>query len=229
MVGLLLLSFFAGDVSALSVTVNDVECVSEYVFYEGDGVSGNFVVLEHVPSFTLSTLVNISDGILIDVSFVVPNNLGIGVEPWFLKPQVSSPAGNVVHSVKGTSGDKFEFRAPSSGMYKFCFHNPHSTPETVSFYIHIGHIPNEHDLAKDEHLDPINVKIAELREALEAVTAEQKFLKARDTRHRRTNESTRKRVIFYTLGEYILLAIASALQVVYIRRLFSKSVGYNRV
>ena len=35
-----------------------------------------------------------------------------------------------------------------------------------------------------EHLDPINVKIAELREALESVTAEQKYLKARDTRHR---------------------------------------------
>lgn len=105
-------------------------------------------------------------------------------------------------------------------MYKFCFHNPYSTPETVSFYIHIGHIPTEHDLAKDgssdimfslhlylivghsncnvillllylsspstftEHLDPINVKIAELREALESVTAEQKYLKARDARHR---------------------------------------------
>ncbi|XP_058212105.1 transmembrane emp24 domain-containing protein p24beta3 [Rhododendron vialii] len=203
MVGLLLLSFFAGDVSALSVTVNDVECVSEFVFYEGDSVSGNFVVVDH------------------DI-FWSSDHPGID----FI---VSSPAGNVVHSVKGTSGDKFEFRAPSSGMYKFCFHNPHSTPETVSFYIHIGHIPNEHDLAKDEHLDPINVKIAELREALESVTAEQKYLKARDARHRRTNESTRKRVIFYTLGEYILLAIASALQVVYIRRLFSKSVGYNRV
>lgn len=63
--------------------------------------------------------------------------------------QVSSPAGNVVHSVKRTSGDKFEFKAPRSGMHKFCFHNPHSTPETVSFYIHVGHIPNEHDLAKD--------------------------------------------------------------------------------
>lgn len=35
-----------------------------------------------------------------------------------------------------------------------------------------------------EHLDPVNVKIAELREALESVTAEQKYLKARDTRHR---------------------------------------------
>lgn len=43
------------------------------------------------------------------------------------------------------------------------------------------------------------------------------------------NESTRKRVVLYTVGEYIMLAAASALQVVYIRRLFSKSIGYNRV
>ncbi|KAF2284288.1 hypothetical protein GH714_020248 [Hevea brasiliensis] len=122
--------------------------------------------------------------------------------------QVTSPADNVVHSVKGTSGDKFEFKAPRSGMYKFCIHNPYSTSETVSFYVHVGHIPNEHDLAKDEHLNPINVKIAELREALESVTAEQKYLKARDARHRRSNhESTRKRVIGYTVAEYILLAI----------------------
>lgn len=35
-----------------------------------------------------------------------------------------------------------------------------------------------------EHLDPINVKIAELREALESVTAEQLYLRARDVRHR---------------------------------------------
>ncbi|PSR92762.1 Transmembrane emp24 domain-containing protein [Actinidia chinensis var. chinensis] len=202
LVGLLLLSFVR-DLSALSVTVNDVECVYEYVIYEGDSVSGNFVVVDH------------------DI-FWSSDHPGIDFT-------ATSPAGNVVHTLKGTSGDKFEFKAPRSGMYKFCFHNPHSTPETVSFYIHVGHIPNEHDLAKDEHLDPINVKIAELREALESVISEQKYLKARDARHRRTNESTRKRVVLYTLGEYILLALSSALQVVYIRRLFSKSVAYNRV
>lgn len=39
-------------------------------------------------------------------------------------------------------------------------------------------------LLGSEHLDPINVKIAELREALESITIEQKYLKARDTRHR---------------------------------------------
>ncbi|KAJ9182176.1 hypothetical protein P3X46_006200 [Hevea brasiliensis] len=198
-----LLFTLIGRISSLSVTVNDVECVYEYVLYEGDTVSGNFVVVDH------------------DI-FWSSDHPGIDLT-------VTSPLDNVVHTVKGTSGDKFEFKAPRSGMYKFCFHNPYSTPETVSFYIHVGHIPNEHDLAKDEHLNPINVKIAELREALESVTAEQKYLKARDARHRRTNESTRKRVIGYTVGEYILLAIVSILQVVYIRRLFSKSVAYNRV
>ncbi|XP_040991689.1 transmembrane emp24 domain-containing protein p24beta3-like [Juglans microcarpa x Juglans regia] len=200
---LLVLFNFLGRISSLSVTVNDVECVYEYVLYEGDNVSGNFVVVDH------------------DI-FWSSDHPGIDFT-------VTSPAGNEVKTLKGTSGDKFEFKAPQSGMYKFCFHNPYSTPETVSFYIHVGHIPNEHDLAKDEHLNPLNVKIAELREALESVTAEQKYLKARDARHRRTNESTRKRVVFYTVGEYIMLAVASALQVIYIRQLFSKSVAYNRV
>ncbi|KAL0388540.1 UNVERIFIED_CONTAM: Transmembrane emp24 domain-containing protein p24beta3 [Sesamum radiatum] len=203
LLGLLLLSLVSRT-SALSVTVNDIECVYEYVLYEGDTVSGNFVVVDH------------------DI-FWSSDHPGIDFT-------VTSPAGNTVHTLKGTSGDKFEFKAPRSGMYKFCFHNPYSTPETVSFYIHVGHIPTEHDLAKDGlTLDPINVKIAELREALESVTAEQKYLKARDARHRHTNESTRRRVIFYTVAEYILLALVSGLQVVYIRKLFSKSVAYNRV
>ncbi|KAJ6846710.1 transmembrane emp24 domain-containing protein p24beta3 [Iris pallida] len=190
-------------VSALSITVNDVECVYEFVPFEGDTVSGNFVVVDH------------------DI-FWGSDHPGIDLV-------VTSPGGNTVHTMKGTSGDKFEFKAPRGGMYKFCFHNPQRTRESVSFYIHSGHIPNEHQIAKDEHLDPINVKIAELREALESVTAEQKYLKAREARHRYTNESTRSRLIFYAVMEYLILAGASAVQVVYICSLFSKSVAYNRV
>lgn len=188
---------------ALSVTVTDTECIHDFVPYEGDTVSGNFVVVDH------------------DI-FWSSDHPGIDLT-------VTSPAGNTVLELKGKSGDKFDFKAPRGGMYKFCFHNPYGAPETVSFYIHVGHIPNEHNLAKDEHLDPINVKIAELKEALESVTAEQKYLKAREARHRHTNESTRKRVMFYTMAEYLAFMGASALQVVYIRRLFSKNVAYNRV
>ncbi|KAG4160810.1 hypothetical protein ERO13_D01G022000v2 [Gossypium hirsutum] len=213
LIGLLLLNF-VNNVSSLSLTITKVDCVYEIVRSEGDIVSGNFVVVDHHIFWS-------SDHPGIDFS-------------------ITSPGGGILHNLKGTSGDKFSFKAPRSGLYQFCFHNPLSTPETIAFYIHIGHIPNEHNLAKNEHLDPIIVKIAELREALEAVTTEQKYLKARDAVHRRNlmirylyldaaNESTKTRVIGYTVGEYILLTIASVLQVVYIRRLFSKSVGYNRI
>lgn len=46
LLGLLLFSLVR-DLSALSVTVNEVECVYEYVLYEGDTISGNFVVVDH--------------------------------------------------------------------------------------------------------------------------------------------------------------------------------------
>lgn len=199
----LLLLAQASSVSGLSITVNNLECLYEYVFKEGDSVSGSFVVVDH------------------DI-FWSSDHPGIDFT-------ITSPAGDVIDTLKGTSDGKFDFHAPKSGMYKFCFHNPHSTPESVSFYIHVGHIPSEHDLAKDEHLEPINVKIAKLREAMESITAEQIYFKAREARHRHTNESTRRRVIFYTVGEYLLLALVSTIQVAYIRRLFSKSVAYNRV
>ncbi|KAK9025439.1 hypothetical protein V6N11_038306 [Hibiscus sabdariffa] len=219
--GLLLLNSVTG-VSSLSVTVSKAECVYEYVSSQGDTISGNFVVVDHHIFWSAD-----HPGIEFTVSFSFssfPRQILFDFDIW-----VTSPGGIVIHNVKGAARDQFEFMAPRSGMYKFCFRNPYDTPETVSFHIHVGHIPNEHDLAKDEHLHPINVKIAELRESLESVSAEQKYLRARDDQHRHTNESTRKRVIGYTVGEYVVLSLVSVLQVVYIRRLFNKSVGYNRV
>lgn len=41
------MSLLLRNISALSVTVNDEECVYEYVLYDGDTVSGNFVVVDH--------------------------------------------------------------------------------------------------------------------------------------------------------------------------------------
>ena len=46
LVGLILFSSIE-RISSLSVTVSDDECVQEYVLYEGDNVSGNFVVVDH--------------------------------------------------------------------------------------------------------------------------------------------------------------------------------------
>lgn len=189
--------------NGLQITLHTTECFYENVDFEGDLVIGNYVVVDH------------------DI-FWSNDHPGIDF-------MVTAPAGSVVFNKKGTAGDKFEFRAPRRGPYKFCFHNRGNAPETISFYIHVGHIPNNHDLAKDEHLNSVHVRIAELRESLEAVTAEQQYLRARDTRHRYTAESTRRRLVGYTLAEYLALIFVSVSQVLLIRRMFGKSVGYNRL
>jgi hypothetical protein len=64
-------------------------------------------------------------------------------------PQVTSPGGTKVFSAAANDGKKFEFQAHERGLYRFCFINPSSTPETISFYIHVGHVPGIEDLAKD--------------------------------------------------------------------------------
>jgi len=47
MVLMCLVFIFVDRIESLSVTVQDVECLYEYVLYEGDTVSGNFVVVDH--------------------------------------------------------------------------------------------------------------------------------------------------------------------------------------
>lgn len=191
-----------GRSGALMTTVLQQECVFEEVGYDGDLVSGSFVVIDHGLSWS--------------------DDPGVELV-------VTSPTGTKVLSVTANEGQKFEFPAHQSGLYKFCFTNPGPTPETISFHIHVGHIPGIADLAKDEHLKPVNVKIAQLREALAAVSAEQIYLKARDHRHRITNESTNRRLVAYTVGEYVCLVGVSLGQVYLIRKLFDKRLGYNRV
>jgi hypothetical protein len=187
---------------ALMTTIMRQECVHEEVEYDGDLVSGSFVVIDH--------------------------GLAWSDEPG-VELVVTSPSGTKVTSIFANEGQKFEFQAHQRGLYKFCFNNPAPTPETISFHIHVGHIPGIEDLAKDEHLKPVNVMIAKLREALAAVSEEQIYLKARDLRHRTTNESTNRRLITYTVGEYVCLVGVSLGQVYLIRKLFDKRLGYNRV
>ncbi len=63
--------------------------------------------------------------------------------------KVTGPQGNRVHESTTKDSEKFEFRAYRRGLYTFCFHGPSLTPEQLTFYIHVGHIPGIQDLAQD--------------------------------------------------------------------------------
>ncbi|KAI5010422.1 hypothetical protein ZWY2020_012559 [Hordeum vulgare] len=102
-----------------------------------------------------------------------------------LSVKVTSPGGNTIHTSKGKSSDNIEFKAPSGGIYKFCFHNPCGAPETVSFYIRIGRIPNVHNLAKYGH----NLV---LLEALEEEAMRKRFKEWMDRYHRKYKDEEEK-------------------------------------
>uniref|UniRef100_A0ACD5UQU1 Uncharacterized protein n=1 Tax=Avena sativa TaxID=4498 RepID=A0ACD5UQU1_AVESA len=117
-----LLAVEGWQADGLSVTVTDTECIHEFVPSEGDSVFGYFVVFNNGISWSSD-----QPGIYLTVT---------------------SPSGNTIYTLKGNSGENIEFKAPRGGTYRFCFHNPYGAPATVSLFIHVGRIPNEHNLGK---------------------------------------------------------------------------------
>ncbi|CAM6120872.1 unnamed protein product [Calypogeia fissa] len=190
-------------VDAYHISVRNVECLSEYVATRGDMVSGNFVVLDKYS--------------------------GRYFERDDIEMVISDPSGRHLLNKKARGGQKFQFKATEPGYHQICFTNPTAVPEKVDFAIHVGHIPNTKDLAKDEHFNPLEVMVAQVKEAVEKVSLEQQYYRAREVRHRITNESTQSRLLWYTLAVQMGLITCSVAQVYFVQRLFSKSVGYNRV
>lgn len=98
---------------------------------------------------------------------------------------VYGPKGNVIYNAERESEGKFTFNAEEAGLYKICFSNVMSTvtPKTVNFQINIGG-PSDPNVAKLEHLDPIEKSIMALSEGLAQVQNEQKYLRVRESVHR---------------------------------------------
>lgn len=98
------------------------------------------------------------------------------------------------------------------------------TPKEVDVEISVTG-PNKggnDELAKKEHLDPLETQILQLSAAISAVHNEQKYMKMRETRHRYTNDSTNSRVLWWSFFEAVILIGASLFQVYYLRRFFEQ-------
>jgi hypothetical protein len=96
------------------------------------------------------------------------------------------------------------------------------TPKEVDVEISVSQANGAGDteLAKKEHLDPLEQQILQLSAAMSAVHNEQKYMKMREARHRATNDSTNSRVLWWSFFEAVMLIGASLFQVYYLRRFF---------
>merc|ERR1711916_80578 len=112
---------------------------------------------------------------------------------------IVDPEDKVVHSENRASEGKYTFVAHQDGIYKFCFSNKISTvtAKVVSFSITGGvskGLPggadtdgdgtpvSQDDLAKKEHLTPMEQSLRELNEGLRAIQDEQRYMRNREVK-----------------------------------------------
>jgi len=135
--------------------------------------------------------------------------------------KITAPDQRIVYEGVRESEGKYTFNTYSPGLYSFCFSNRMSTltPKTVSFIITIGE-SNKIDVAKQEHLTPLENSIIQLTEGVNAIQAEQEYMKMREQAHRNTNESTNARILWWSIFEALVLVAMSVWQVYYLRRFF---------
>ncbi|OBA28630.1 hypothetical protein HANVADRAFT_93529 [Hanseniaspora valbyensis NRRL Y-1626] len=154
---------------------------------------------------------------------------------------IKDTAGNEYRKKKDIYGEvKVVFTCPDNGIVAFdvCFvhtvplgssnnnrrnRNARSTQTTrfVELDIEIGSQARDwNKIQAVEKLKPIEVELRRIEELTDEIVDELQFLKVREERLRDTNESTNKRVKFFSISIIILLLILGAWQVSYLRNYF---------
>jgi len=136
--------------------------------------------------------------------------------------KVVGPDDRNVYTVQKETEGRFTFISHESGVYRFCFSNAMSTvtPKTVSFNLMLGEGSRRDQVAKSEHLSPLEKSVMALSEGLQQIQAEQEYMKMRERTHRNTSESTNARVLWWSLIEAAALVAMSVLQILYLRNFF---------
>ena len=157
--------------------------------------------------------------------------------------QISGPSGESYYDelyFEGRGLPAYKtFLAPTEGRYSFCFSNAMSrwTPKVATFTIKrldepaatpdaarrpTSSLPAiEGELAKPEHLQPLQQSISKISNALSTIESEQSYYRRREHRHRNTAEETCERVQWWSIYETSAIVLISVGQVMILRRWFN--------
>eukprot|EP00293_Proteomonas_sulcata_P013032 CAMPEP_0184290460 /NCGR_PEP_ID=MMETSP1049-20130417/2699_1 /TAXON_ID=77928 /ORGANISM="Proteomonas sulcata, Strain CCMP704" /LENGTH=195 /DNA_ID=CAMNT_0026597617 /DNA_START=26 /DNA_END=613 /DNA_ORIENTATION=- len=161
---------------------------------------------------------DISSGTKVSGSFQVSTGGFLDIDA-----KVTGPDDRTIYSVKKETEGRFTFIAHETGTYRFCFSNIMSTvtPKTVSFSLIVGE-GSKSQIAKSEHISPLEKSIIALSEGLQQIQSEQEYMRMRERAHRNTSESTNSRVLIWSLIEAGALILMSGAQIIYLRRFFEQ-------
>eukprot|EP00011_Vannellida_sp_DIVA3-517-6-12_P008664 CAMPEP_0114612638 /NCGR_PEP_ID=MMETSP0168-20121206/4723_1 /TAXON_ID=95228 ORGANISM="Vannella sp., Strain DIVA3 517/6/12" /NCGR_SAMPLE_ID=MMETSP0168 /ASSEMBLY_ACC=CAM_ASM_000044 /LENGTH=219 /DNA_ID=CAMNT_0001823625 /DNA_START=27 /DNA_END=686 /DNA_ORIENTATION=- len=111
------------------------------------------------------------------------------------------------------------------GIYTFCFDNTIArfTAKVVSFRVmkhNRWNMPEPEDQDSVDLLEPMDRSAKRISEELEMLEMHQQYMRARELRHSVTQQSTNRRVFWFSVLEAMALLGISIFQVYYIKRFF---------
>lgn len=108
---------------------------------------------------------------------------------------ILGPAGEAHYHVTRQRQGHFTVMAPVTGLYRLCFSNRKSTMtgKTVAFSLRAGD-DLYRDIAKQEHISPLETEITKLQDAIALVEDEQEYMWARE---RASKESECARAVWW--------------------------------
>jgi len=167
---------------------------------------------------------------LVTGSFFVENLNGFSGKEASFDLTVTDPRSKEVYNAFGETEHKFEYHANTPGVYTVCFTNTGDVSEQLTYFSHIGH-HWDHGKATKTHLDSVLEALQNLDARVALVSEESKYHKHRAVRHARTTTSTQSRVKLMALLESAVMILATAFQLLFVKRLFRQreSVDYGRV
>lgn len=113
------------------------------------------------------------------------------------------------------------------GLYRVCLSNRMSTlaEKAVALSMHTGDALFR-DVAKQEHITPLETEIMMLADAITKVEDEQQYMWARERAARDTNESTNARVLWFSVIEAVVLVSIGLWNINSLRSFFERKQRY---
>ncbi|KAL4348055.1 hypothetical protein GQ457_17G001930 [Hibiscus cannabinus] len=144
-----------------------------------------------------------------------------------ISAKVTSPYGNNLHHKENVTHGQFAFTTQEAGNYLACFWSDgqyHGSGElSVNIDWKTGIAAKDWEsVARKEKIEGVELELAKLEAAVEAIHNNLIYMKGRESELRTTSETTNARVAWFSIMSLGICIAVSCLQIWYLKRYFQK-------
>jgi len=151
----------------------------------------------------------------------MPSSPGIGMHV-----EVRDPDDKIILSKVYSSEGRFSFTSHSPGEHSICLYSNSSKWFSGSqLRVHLDLQVGEHaidyaSVAQKEKLTELELRVRQLLDQTEQISKEQNYQRYREERFRQTSESTNSRVLYWAIGQLLVLLGMGVWQVKHLKGFF---------